>query len=233
MVEFAIIFKCDWISVYKMEQQEFLKLKQYFERQDLQMYLNGELGKSTELGVYLPASLDFTFAAFSLLLKRGMIDTSKPFLDAGSGDGRIIALAASLGIPSMGIEYDGELAELSRENISNLRALSALNGVPVTILQGNFMHPETYRRAGLKFGDIGAVFNYASGHVNLASKVAYESKTGTRFILYCFDTHYSFDGLLLEDVLDESISPSARSDVGTQIMKNHDLLPANIFVYKK
>jgi len=216
-----------------MNHEEYLKIRQYFEKQDLQRYLNGKLGKSTDLGVYLPASLDFTFAAFSLLLRRGIIGASKPFLDAGSGDGRIIALAALLGIPSIGIEYDEELAELSRENISNLRALSALNGAPITILQGNFMHPETYERAGLKFGDIGAVFNYASGHVNLASKVAYESKIGTRFILYCLDRNHNFDGLLLEDVLDESISPSARSDVGTQIMKNHDLLPANIFVYKK
>lgn len=233
MVEFDIIFKCDWVSVYKMEQQEFLKLRQYFERQDLQRYLNGGLGKSTELGVYLPASLDFTFAAFSLLLKRGIIDASKPFLDAGSGDGRIIALAAFLGIPSIGIEYDEELAELSRENISNLRALSALNGTPTKILQGDFMRPETYERAGLKFGDIGTVFNYATNHINLASKVAYESKTGTRFILYCFDRNHNFDRLLLEDVLDESISPSIRSDVGTQIMKNHGLSSANIFVYKK
>lgn len=83
-----------------------------------------------EKGRFLPFPLEDLQSAFELYVKPGV-----RFLDLGSGDGRVVFLAALLGADSHGIEYDKEIFKTSR------RALGALEG---------FVDPQ---RVHLKRGD--------------------------------------------------------------------------------
>jgi SAM-dependent methyltransferase len=76
-------------------------------------FLDKEL--TLDKGLFYPSLLEELLPAFEAYVTPGV-----RFLDLGSGDGRAVFLAAALGAKATGIEYDGELVEVSR------RALDAL-----------------------------------------------------------------------------------------------------------
>lgn len=94
------------------------------------------------------------------------------FLDAGCGDGRVIAITTMLGIPSIGVEYDHKLASIASEKIKKL-------GLNAIIKQGNFVNDEIYNCVG-GFNKIKTVFNYFSGLELIAEKLTKDQT----FILY-------------------------------------------------
>ena len=99
--------------------------------------------KETDTGIFIPSSLDIIRQAFIHLLSKDIIDLDKPFLDAGCGDGRIVALASSMGIASWGIESDEELTALAKHNLINLRALGVIKETTAMIHRGNFCDNKT------------------------------------------------------------------------------------------
>jgi len=105
------------------------------------------------------------------LLRKELISKGL-FLDAGCGDGRVIAITALLGIPSIGVEYDSELANIASEKIKKL-------GLNAMIKQGNFTNDKVYEGIG-GFNKIKTVFNYFSATELIAEKI---TKNQT-FILY-------------------------------------------------
>src|SRR5207245_944038 len=61
-------------------------------------------------GLFYPSILEDILPAFAAVIRPGM-----RFLDLGSGDGRIVFMAALLGAKATGIEYDAELHRIALE----------------------------------------------------------------------------------------------------------------------
>ena len=158
--------------------------------------------KETNTGVFIPSSIDIVRQAFSHLINSEIMDPKQPFLDAGCGDGRIVALAASLGIPAWGIESDEELVALSKQNLINLGKLAVLNSTPALIHRGNFAAAATYQSLDRSFNEFGTVYNYTNNHEQIGEMIAQHSPPRTVYILYSGDEQTEeFPGLnLLEEL---------------------------------
>lgn len=177
----------------------FEALKRHFEGLDEIARAEGRLNWDTEVGMFMPAKLVDISQIIERLIEDGTLDLSKPFLDAGSGDGRIMALAALYGFPQVfGVEYDPELVNRTENNIRDLRCLSIINGIPIVAARGDFREDGTYARAGIRFEDIGTFFNYINNQEVIAAKIAELSPPGTRFVLYGVAGRQELDGLVLE-----------------------------------
>lgn len=159
--------------------------------------------KETSTGVFIPSSIDIVRQALTQLIEKETIDPEALFLDAGCGDGRIVALASSLGISAWGIESDEELVALSKQNLINLRKLAVLNDTPAFIYRGNFAADATYQSLGRSFSEFGTVYNYTNNHELVGTMIAQHSRPGTRYILYSGDEQREeFPGLNLLEELD-------------------------------
>lgn len=166
--------------------------------------------KPTEIGQYLPSSLEDLHDAFSILRQRGFIQDSQHFLDAGSGDGRVVALAALHGLQGYGIEYDAQIAAYATENMENLRPV--LNGSTPRVVQGDFCKDAAYDRLGAPFQTFPVVFNFINNQSHIAWRVANHSPRGTIFLLHEWgnDNPEEFPGLEYEDTV--RIKPLADYD---------------------
>jgi SAM-dependent methyltransferase len=82
-------------------------------------------------GLFYPSLLDELTPAFEAYLGPDV-----DFLDLGSGDGRVVFLAAVLGARATGIEYDEELVEVSERALAALE--DVVDGDRVEIVQGDF-----------------------------------------------------------------------------------------------
>jgi len=168
--------------------------------------------KETETGVFIPSSINIVRQALITLVDRNIIDPTMPFLDAGCGDGRIVALASSMGIPAWGIESDEELVAMAKQNLINLYSLEVIKNTPAFVLQGDFCNNETYQNLGTSFSGFGTIYNYDNNYDLLAQKIAGEASPHAIYILYSGDESTDiFSGLVLIEELilcDESKRPS-------------------------
>jgi|GEM_PF-1398091 hypothetical protein len=168
-------------SKYKGE--NFSIIRDYFDALDESQSSVGGPYKRTELGQFVPSPIMHIKAALDYLLDRNLIDPFAPLLDAGSGDGRIIAIASLYyGITAIGVEYDAELFESSRNHINHLSTLcqSTASG---TIIQGDFTDDLTYKMNGLTFQMFSTVFNYINNESSIAYKISQDSPPHTKFVL--------------------------------------------------
>jgi hypothetical protein len=123
-----------------------------------------------------------------------LLDCSKLLCDAGSADGRIVALATScFGIPSLGVEYDPSLVNIARQNIGQLQAMGIIRKIPASILQGNFCRDDTYRN--VRFQEIATFYCFESNSYCLANKIIKESPKGTLFVYHSQNSTTHFEGL--------------------------------------
>ena len=158
--------------------------------------------KETETGVFIPSSIDIARQALTTLVDRNIIDPTVPFLDAGCGDGRIVALASSMGIPAWGVESDEELIAIAKQNLINLHSLEVIKNTPAFIIQGDFCNNTTYQTLGTSFSDFGTIYNYDNNYDLLAQKIAGEANPNAIYVLYSGDeSTESFSGLVLIEEL--------------------------------
>lgn len=173
--------------------------------------------KETNSGVFVPSSLNIIHQAFIHLIDTGVIDKNKPFLDAGCGDGRIVALASSLGIPAWGLESDEELVALAKHNLINLKALGVIKESAAIIHRGNFCDDKSYTNIDHQFSDFGTIYNYDNNAGLLASKIAKEAKPKTVYLLYSGDEiKEEFRGLIFMydlDLVSNSVNTSAALEI--------------------
>ncbi len=139
--------------------------------------------KRTAVGQFVPSPLSHIKTAFDYLIETNTIDTTKPFLDAGSGDGRIVAISSlAYGIDSTGVEYDQELCEFSSANLDHLSKLCTPHKSGY-IIEGDFTEDSTYSSKGMTFDTFFTVFNYINNESSIAHKIAQSSRPGTKFVL--------------------------------------------------
>jgi len=171
------------------------QLVSYFTKVDNQEKREGIYNHLTTIGQpFVPSNLRLVAKGLHELKLSGLLDCSRFFCDAGSADGRVVALAAAcFGIPSLGIEYDNHLASMGRENIGQLKAMGIIRTVPVSILQGNFCKDDTYR--SIRFQDIATFYCFESNCYCLANKITDQSPGGTLFVYYTQNNNAHFKGL--------------------------------------
>ena len=120
---------------------------------------------------------------FKELQEKEVIFPGQSFLEAGSGDGRVVALASFFGFQSYGIELGENLAIESIGNISTLVQKKILYNKP-KIIQGNFLEENPYKRLGKPFSEFDIIFNYHTAVKELILKVESDSKKDRILILY-------------------------------------------------
>jgi len=138
----------------------------------------------TKVGHFYPSDLDHIKNGLEYLIKRKIIDVNKPFFDAGAGDGRVIVITACIyGIPSFGLEYDMQVVKDGIWKINRLKKEKLLTQeVPMLLMQGDFTKDDDYEKLGLRFEDIGTVFNFDNNYLRIAKKMAKQSPSGTIFL---------------------------------------------------
>ena len=114
----------------------YTRLKRYFEDVDQRVSEDYLRRTGIEEGLFIPSPLMSINHILLFLIERGIINVSKPFLDAGCGDGRIVALAALYG-PSIGVEYDEGIYRIAEEHIRNLESSSVLSPGAARIIKGD------------------------------------------------------------------------------------------------
>ncbi len=129
-------------------------------------------------GLYVASRLaDVRDAICAAGLERG-----ERFLDLGSGDGRVVCLAALIGAKAKGIESDPELHQAAIERAACV--IEAYRGsefaLEIELTHGDFLdHP---------LGDADVVFYYGGGNVRrvkeVNGKLSREMKPGARAIIF-------------------------------------------------
>jgi len=181
-----------------MYDNNFTLIQNYFDALDKAEGPRGGPYKRTEVGQFVPSPLLHLRAAFSHMLSLGEIDESSRFLDAGCGDGRVLALISGMHpIKSLGVEYDLEMANRSSRNLDRLTGLGA-DLASAEVIHGDFMDDETYSKHGVRFQEFDVVFNYINNQRDIAAKVFNESPSGTAFWLLGAFPVPGFQGLVLE-----------------------------------
>jgi hypothetical protein len=127
----------------------------------------------TERGIWHPTPLAVLAAAVPLLAETELVkprDHALQILDAGAGDGRLVA-ALVLGLPEalevrpLGIESDAALAARARQTLEKIAALHPRGtSRPALIVEGDFFDPQAYAPLGLAPHDLDVVFNYPDGN---------------------------------------------------------------------
>ena len=195
------------------EVSPFGVLKSYYDDVDTKVISSRGPYRKTAVGLFVPSPILDIHFALEYLLEAGAIEPSGLFLDAGSGDGRIVALTALVhGISTVGVEYDNELVTQSKLHLESLGRLG-LQGAPEVILRGDFGDDDTYLGAGLRFEDFTVVFNYINNQSAIASKVAQQSPPGTIFLLFGAFAVHNYQGLTLE----QNLQLVTRADSGDRI----------------
>ncbi|MEK6918422.1 MAG: hypothetical protein AABW73_00095 [Nanoarchaeota archaeon] len=105
--------------------------------------------------------------------------------DAGAGDARVLASAASIGLGAYGAERDEDFFLYGVANLTYLQSRGAIpNGELASIIPGDFNEESTYEESGFKPNDFGTLF-HSSIHKTpkkLVERVVDQAKPGTIFV---------------------------------------------------
>lgn len=185
-------------ALKQFDKAKFARLVKYFEQVDDTLQYGTPT--FTGRGFFVGSDLKNINQGFKQLIKAGVISDSKLFLDAGCGDGRVLALLSMYGIPSIGVEFSNDIFYAGRHHIDKLTRQKIIDKSLITMLLGDFMDDNIYRSAGFNFQNIPVIYNFLSNHAKIASKIANQSKKKTRFLLYGDkDNATEFEGLRLEE----------------------------------
>ena len=100
-------------------------------------------------------------------------------VEAGCGDGRILALAAQMGIACEGIEKDDPIIAECEKNLKKLHSEKVIPFLP-KVNKGDF----TTQNAFEKINNIGAVYNFQTETEKLSKRMNEELNYGTLLIYY-------------------------------------------------
>ncbi len=135
-----------------------------------QKYLKTE--EVVEKGLFYPARLEEVLPALRALAGEGV-----RFLDLGSGDGRVVFLAALTGAHATGIEYDRTLHRIARSCRKDLEGVLPLERIDLR--RGDFFKED--------WGRYDVIFYYVDGSFNQAGiqrKLLEELRVDALLLLY-------------------------------------------------
>lgn len=162
---------------------------------------SGQPLQLTEQGIWLPTPLDVVGSALAALESRGFwsgLGPTPTLLDAGMGDGRLVASFCKLGshVRACGVESHPSLFALALEN---LRALPESNW---SVCRGDFLDATSFEALGVPLGEIYAVFNYPDGNEEaLAQYWSKHGRPGSFLVFVTPDQGMRLEGLTLHSQL--------------------------------
>lgn len=169
--------------------KDIVIISDYFQKND------PESGRSSK-GVFMGLSLKVLKQNLDYLLDSNFLSSSTPFVDAGSGDGRIpIFTGINYGWDSLGVEYDSKFHNLAKRNYEKLWDAYSFPRKNIKLIRGDFTKDLSYGQAGLRFSDVGTFLNFNSNSHSLVEKIKTDSPSGTKFLFYGFNDNYSFDNM--------------------------------------
>ena len=157
-------------------------LNDYFESLGSQL----DLAFSVTKGTYYPCSVLELSTVFNDLYSKGFIKPDQYFLDAGSGDGRVVALAGLYDLRSFGIEFNEGLYEYSFDKIQDLIDIFSFHVRP-EVIHGDFLESQTLKNNNLFFSDFDIIYNFATSPYEILSLIEKESNPGTIYIFQSID----------------------------------------------
>jgi len=140
--------------------------------------------KLTKAGHFAPSMMDHIHQGFSILKEEGILKPKQKFLDAGSGDGRVMALAMLHGLIPFGVDCDEDLCQKADINLDLLKQNKVLTGAPFKVTSGLFQYDATYERMGVPFSSFDVIFNFYNNAEVIAQKIEEDSPVGKLFLLY-------------------------------------------------
>jgi hypothetical protein len=184
--------------------------------------------RQTAMGLFVPSPLERVSRGIDIALEKQWMPPHAQFLDAGSGDGRIVALALVKGFDAYGIEYDERLVHLSKKRFLNMpSSLPTLN--PQRIFQGDFRDTAQFDSYGTPFSSFEIIFNYYNSHRHLEEVMLTYSPKGTAFLFYTPEPRaVLFEGFryvasLPRDVLTGSMPPLEQHILPMEPRKEYSL----------
>lgn len=177
-------------------------------------YTNFDLFFQTYEGLFVFSRIDIVSKVLQALLEKEMLAKNSIFLETGSGDGRIVALASILGFLAQGIELSQDMADISINHINQLKEEKILTGY-AKIVQGDFLNNETYTKLDYSFNDIDVFFNYYTNTEPLIKKIVKEARVNC---------------ILVSISLSKRFVPSSLELIYSSSLPDHNHY---LFVYKK
>ena len=153
--------------------QNYQKLLQHYGNK----YTDFDLFFQNYEGLFVFSRLDIVFNVLKTLLKEDIIHTNEKFLETGSGDGRVVALASIMGFQAYGMELSNDMANISLEHLQKLQNQDLVSK-ETKIVQGDFLKNESYEKLNCTFKDIDIFFNYYTSTELLVLEVANRGKKG-------------------------------------------------------
>ena len=153
--------------------QNYQKLLQHYGNK----YTDFDLFFQNYEGLFVFSRLDIVFNVLKTLLKEDIIHTNEKFLETGSGDGRVVALASIMGFQAYGMELSNDMANISLEHLQKLQDQNLVSK-ETKIVQGDFLKNESYEKLNCTFKDIDIFFNYYTSTELLVLEVANRGKKG-------------------------------------------------------
>ena len=164
----------------------------------------------TRLGIWVPTPVRVAKEAIDKLTTIGLLGEGTPenhVIDAGTGDGRIPAVLASLDPTRVvyGIEVDPGLYARAVMNLQTLAASGVIDPARVQLIEADYGDLTTYETRGIQLRRTGVVFNYPDGNERrLARFVSEHCGRGTTLCLLTHDRTLEVEDLELRDRLDVS-----------------------------
>lgn len=159
---------------------------------ELASFFDGQTLRLTEGGIWVPLPMDVLDTVLDAL----DVGPGDVVLDAGMGDGRIVAGLSSRAIDAIGIEID---EGLTRDAVSNLRSLEA-RGLPATyrVGRGDFLELSTYESLDITPAQVDIFVHYADGNEQaLASFIRAHGQPDAQLALVTADLTLTVSDLAL------------------------------------
>lgn len=166
---------------------------------------DGQPIRLTDAGIWLAMPLDVLDAALEKLDTTGFwarLGGRVKVLDAGMGDGRLVAALCNLGrdLWAYGIESHPELWELAQDNLRKLTEQGM--GSNWRTCQGDYFELSTYPKLGILLEDIDVFFNYPDGNEHkLAAFLRDHGRSGAYLVVLTPEHGLELEGLAREDEL--------------------------------
>jgi len=166
---------------------------------------DGQPLRLTDDGIWLAMPLDVLDAAFEKLQATGFwsrIGTPAKVLDAGMGDGRLVAAICALphNLWAYGIESHPHLCQLAQDNLRTLTERGMASNWRTC--QGDYFDVSTYPKLGIRVEDIDVFFNYPDGNEHkLAAFLREHGRTGAFLVVLTPEHGLELEGLAREEEL--------------------------------